>query len=78
MRGSDLDFLRETICELDYRRNVINLMRADWLQNAIIKDKEYDSFIENLETAYRYCDFAVATLQGVVDVAEKFMSEKET
>ena len=77
MHSGELDFIVCTISELEYRKGVINSMRADWLKSAIVKDKEYDTYIENLEAAYQYCDFAVATLRAVVDVAKKSMAEKE-
>lgn len=78
MHPGELDFVIDSIDDLKYIKRVLQCMRADWLQDAIKKDKDYDIYIENLETAYQYCDFAVATLQAVVDVAKKSMAEKET
>lgn len=75
MFPGEFDFIVETIAELKYRKGVIRSMCADWLQNAIVKDKEYDSYIENLETAFTHLDFAVATLQGLVDVVKRKKEE---
>lgn len=71
----EFDFIIETIEELKYRKGVIRCMCADWLQDAIKKDKEYDSYIENLETVFTHLDFAVATLQGLVDVVKRKKEE---
>ena len=72
---AEYSFLVETLEELKYRKGVIQVMLADWLKDAIIKNKDYDTYIENLETAFSYLDFAVATLQGVVDVVKRKKEE---
>lgn len=71
MFPGEFNFIVETIEELKYRKAVIRCMCADWLKDAIVRDKGYDSYIEDLETAFTYLDFAVATLQGIVDVVER-------
>ena len=73
----EYSFLVETLEELKYRKVVIQSMCADWLQDAIKKDKDYDTYIENLETAFSYLDFAVATLQGLVDVVKRKNEETD-
>ncbi len=77
MLYAEYSFLVETLEELKYRKGVIQSMCADWLKYAIIKNKEYDTYIENLQTAFSYLDFAVATLQGVLDVAKRKKEETD-